>query len=152
MTRRIRREACLHCHIVPTARQNRRRMGFPDPNVMSVEMKATLARWRKSAQTPRGLDLACRDAEGRMWAHREDDERALQSQGRLDEAAASYERALALKPGLAEARNNLGTVLNDLGRFDEAVACYQQALRLGLDVAEAHANLGNALLNPDLLT
>ena len=57
-------------------------MGFPDPNVMSVEMKATLARWRKSAQTPRGLDLACRDAEGRMWAHREDDERALQSQGR----------------------------------------------------------------------
>ena len=54
----------------------------------------------------------------------------LQELGRLDEAEASYMRALALKPNYAKARNNLGNTLQELGRLDEAEASYMQALSL----------------------
>ena len=63
-------------------------------------------------------------------------------QGKPDEAAACYERALRLNPGYAEARNNLGNVLKDRDKLDEAAACYQRALELKPDYALAHYNLG----------
>ena len=49
-------------------------------------------------------------------------ESALQKQGKLNEAAASYEQALRLKPDFAEAHHNLGDVLRLQGKLDEAVA------------------------------
>ncbi len=66
-------------------------------------------------------------------------------QGRLEEAVASYEQALRLKPDYAEAHNNLGIALMEQGRLEEAVASYEQALRVKPDYAEAHNNLGIAL-------
>jgi 2-polyprenyl-3-methyl-5-hydroxy-6-metoxy-1,4-benzoquinol methylase len=68
----------------------------------------------------------------------------LRDQGRNDEAAARYRRALALNPALAEVHNNLGNVLNWQGKLDDAVAEYQRALALKPDFAEAHNNLGTA--------
>ena len=65
------------------------------------------------------------------------------SQGKLDEAAAQYQRALALKPSLFQAHNNLGNVLQEQGKLDQAVARYEQAIALKPDLAEAHNNLGN---------
>jgi tetratricopeptide (TPR) repeat protein len=65
--------------------------------------------------------------------------------GRIDEAVAHYERALALKPDHAEAHNNLGVALAALGRMDGAVAHYERALVLKPDYAEAHNNLGITL-------
>ena len=65
--------------------------------------------------------------------------------GRLEEAVASYTKALKLKPGYAEAHNNLGNALNALGRQDEAIASYSRALELKPGYAEAHNNLGNVL-------
>ncbi len=47
-------------------------------------------------------------------------------QGKTDEAAACYERALRLKPDYAEAQNNLGHVFKDRGELGEAAACYQR--------------------------
>jgi len=48
----------------------------------------------------------------------------LHNLGRLDEAAASYRRALKIKPDYVEAHNNLGNALKDMGRLDEAAASY----------------------------
>jgi len=66
-------------------------------------------------------------------------------QGQLAEAAACYHKAIALAPGLAEAHNNLGVVLERQGRRDDAAARYRQALALKPGYAEAHNNLGNVL-------
>jgi tetratricopeptide (TPR) repeat protein len=65
--------------------------------------------------------------------------------GRTDEAIVQYEEALQLKPGYAEAHNNLGNALESLGRTKEAVAQYAEALRLEPNLAETHYNLGRAL-------
>jgi len=65
--------------------------------------------------------------------------------GRLEQAAASYTRALRIKPDFAEAHSNLGNVLKSLGKPEEAVASYQRALQIRPDYAEAHCNLGDAL-------
>jgi protein O-GlcNAc transferase len=64
---------------------------------------------------------------------------------RLDEALASYDRALALKPDYAEVLSNRGLVLQELKRFDEALASYDHALAIKPDYASAFNNRGNAL-------
>jgi tetratricopeptide (TPR) repeat protein len=71
---------------------------------------------------------------------------ALQAQGRLDEAAAQYRRAIAIRPDYAPAYNNLGVVLQTRGQIAEALAAYQQALRHHPRDAGIHGNLGDALL------
>jgi predicted TPR repeat methyltransferase len=63
----------------------------------------------------------------------------------LDEAVAQYQCALALKPGLAEAHNNLGNAFKDQGKLNKAIACYRSAFALKPDFAEAHNNLGTLL-------
>ena len=72
---------------------------------------------------------------------------ALGEEGRLDEAADHYRRAIALQAGYAPAYNNLGTALRATGHVDEAVSAYQRALVLRPDFADAHFNLANALLD-----
>ena len=64
---------------------------------------------------------------------------------RPDEALASYDKALALKPDYAVALNNRGYALQELKRPDEALASYDKALALKPDYAEALNNRGNAL-------
>jgi tetratricopeptide (TPR) repeat protein len=71
---------------------------------------------------------------------------ALAECGRLDEAAAHYQAALAIRPDFAEAHNNLGILLAECGQLDQAIAHYQAALRSAPDSAKAHNNLGNALV------
>jgi tetratricopeptide (TPR) repeat protein len=70
---------------------------------------------------------------------------ACQAQGRLDDAAAAYERALGLHAQHVQARTNLGAVRAAQNRFEEAVACYRQALRADPTLADAHNNLGAGL-------
>ena len=62
----------------------------------------------------------------------------------MEEAAASYGRALELNPGHAMACNNLGKVFLELGRRPEAIASFQRAVELRPDYAEARANLERA--------
>ena len=69
----------------------------------------------------------------------------LHAQGKLEEAAASYRRALSLRPNHADTLCNLGNTLQAQGKRDEAVSAYQQALRYRPDHAAAHCNLGNVL-------
>jgi tetratricopeptide (TPR) repeat protein len=71
---------------------------------------------------------------------------SLLDSGRVAEAIPICEEALRLKPGLAEAHNNLGTALAQVhGRLKDAIDQFEEALRLKPDYAEAHYNLGNAL-------
>jgi tetratricopeptide (TPR) repeat protein len=71
---------------------------------------------------------------------------ALGKLGRLDEAVASYRRALALSPDFAEAHANLGQALLDLGQIGNAADSCRRAVALKPHYAEAHDTLGNALL------
>jgi predicted negative regulator of RcsB-dependent stress response len=64
----------------------------------------------------------------------------------LDAAVASYDRAIALEPGNAEAYSNRGNALKDLGRLDAAVASYDQAIALRPDIGEVRYNKSLALL------
>ena len=59
---------------------------------------------------------------------------------RFEEALASYERALALRPDYAEALSNRGLTLQELKRFEEALASYERALAVQADLAAPHFN------------
>ncbi|UCG99477.1 MAG: tetratricopeptide repeat protein, partial [Burkholderiales bacterium] len=58
--------------------------------------------------------------------------------GRLEEALASYDRALRLTPDDPDVHTNRGNVLKDLGRLEEALASYDRALRLTPDDPDVH--------------
>jgi predicted O-linked N-acetylglucosamine transferase (SPINDLY family) len=66
--------------------------------------------------------------------------------GRLDEAQAMYERALALDPRLVDALHFLGVLAYQGGRHEEAERLIRRALALNAANAPAHNNLGNVLL------
>ena len=70
---------------------------------------------------------------------------ALAALGRIDEAAAHYERALAFKADYVEALSNLGNLRLMQGRGEEAVGLHKRALAHNPDHAEGQMNLGNAL-------
>jgi tetratricopeptide (TPR) repeat protein len=61
--------------------------------------------------------------------------------GRVDEATARFQKALAIKPDYAEAQYNLGLVSFKLGRMDEAITQYQKALAIKPDYTDAFYNL-----------
>jgi tetratricopeptide (TPR) repeat protein len=99
---------------------------------------------RAEPDNPEALQLL--DAlSGQLAALHSDQGMSLHAQGRLEAAAASYRKALALKPDFAEAHYNLGIVFSELGKLEEAVESCRQALVFRPDLAEAHSNLGNAL-------
>ena len=60
-------------------------------------------------------------------------------------ALASYDRALDIAPGHADALNNRGNTLRDLGRRDEALASYDRAVQSDPGFVEALNNRGNLL-------
>ena len=61
------------------------------------------------------------------------------------EAVGDFHEAIALKPDLWQARNDLGRALLALGRVDEAEASLTEALRLHPNDADVHYNLGLVL-------
>ena len=69
---------------------------------------------------------------------------ALAGCGLLDEAAASYRKALEVEPDYAEAHAILVSHYGS-GRIGEAIAHFQRALEITPDDAEAHNDLGFAL-------
>jgi len=70
---------------------------------------------------------------------------AFKGQGKLQEAAQAFDKAIQLKPDYAAAYSNRGVVLTDLGQLKEAVDSYNKAIQLKPDYAEAYSNRGNAL-------
>ena len=69
----------------------------------------------------------------------------LQELGRHEEALASYDKALALKPDFVDALNNRASALIELKRFEEALASYDRMLAIRPPYFEALYNRGIAL-------
>jgi protein O-GlcNAc transferase len=69
---------------------------------------------------------------------------AYRATAKLTEAAAAYERALALDPKFADAAANFANVLLDLGNHDEALAMATRAISDGADTLQVYVTLGNA--------
>jgi tetratricopeptide (TPR) repeat protein len=65
----------------------------------------------------------------------------LARMGGLKRAAEQYREAIRLEPAYAEARNNLGNLLEALGDVQGAIAQYREALRIRPKYAMARANL-----------
>jgi Tfp pilus assembly protein PilF len=64
--------------------------------------------------------------------------------GRLDEAEAAYDAALAAGLGSVELHNNRGNLLLDLGRPNDAVAAFEAALAESPDHPVVLKNLERA--------
>lgn len=70
---------------------------------------------------------------------------ALGAAGRLDEALAQIEKALAIDPTYAQAWGNKGVALERRGRLSEAEAALRKALELDPRFADGWTNLANLL-------
>jgi tetratricopeptide (TPR) repeat protein len=69
----------------------------------------------------------------------------LQDLKRFEEALASYDQALAIKPDFALAFYNRGITLQSLQRFDEALTSYGRALAINPSYPDALRNRGSLL-------
>ena len=67
---------------------------------------------------------------------------ALKGQGRLQEALAQFDAAIASNPNYIDAYSNRGVTLQELGRLEEAIANFDKAIKLKPDYAEANSNRG----------
>lgn len=67
--------------------------------------------------------------------------KALQAQGKLEDARYWYKVAIGLKPDFAEAFANLGTLCATLHQWQEAIACYQKAIAIQPEFAGFYRNL-----------
>jgi hypothetical protein len=65
--------------------------------------------------------------------------------GQIDEAIASYRRALELEPDFLDAHTNLANLLLEKGDIENALGHYRQALRLEPDSPMTHYNLAVGL-------
>ena len=70
----------------------------------------------------------------------------LSGLNRLNEAIASFNKALATNPVYPEAYSSLGKVLLECGRYDDAKRSYNIALAIKPDFVEAHRNLAISLV------
>ncbi len=66
---------------------------------------------------------------------------ALAGRGRLDDAVACFERALAADPGSVLARYNIGVLRQRQGRLEDAARAYSDALAIKPDYLESLVNL-----------
>ncbi len=66
----------------------------------------------------------------------------LELQGKIEEAIASYQKALNHEPSLVNAHLKLGSLLQRQGKIDQAIASFQSALDAGYSSTGIHFNLG----------
>ncbi len=66
---------------------------------------------------------------------------AQREMGQVEQALASYQRAIQLNPKDADAYNNIGNVLRELGQLDKAIQAYETALQLNPKLYHAKVHL-----------
>jgi hypothetical protein len=67
---------------------------------------------------------------------------AFKALNRIGEALASFDKAIVIWPGYAEAHVNRGNVLGEFQDFEAATAAYNRAIAIQKDYAPAHVNRG----------
>lgn len=70
---------------------------------------------------------------------------SLARRGQLQEAIASYRRAIAGKPNWAEPYGNIGCLLSQQNRFEEALEQFQMAIQLNPDLPELYLHTARTL-------
>ena len=73
--------------------------------------------------------------------------REFRQQGRLEDALASYDKALALQPGFFEALYNRGILYWEMKRDEDALASLDRAIAVQPEHAAVWSNRGNILRN-----
>ena len=73
--------------------------------------------------------------------------RSYRRSGRIADAEATYQRAIALRSNDWDAYNNYAQFLQGQGKYAQAIAQYQKALQLTPDNAQVLANLGGAYVD-----
>jgi len=114
------------------------------PNSGAVWQMLGVALARQGKNSVHASEMAAKLLPGDAGAHNNLGN-ALVRIGQVDQAVASYRRALALNPNFSDAHNNLGNALSELGQFEAAAASYRRALEINPQLSEAHNQLGNAL-------
>ena len=102
------------------------------------EIEQAIEKWRSIANVVEGVDT---QLQARAWfsvgyLYGEEDKRKA--------AIDAYDKAIRLKPDLAEAYNNRGSAKSDLGQYQAALADYNEAIRLDPDFANPYNGRGNA--------
>ncbi|NEP46075.1 MAG: tetratricopeptide repeat protein, partial [Okeania sp. SIO2H7] len=69
----------------------------------------------------------------------------LKRQGKLEEAIASYKRAIEINPNSAWSYHNLGETLAKINRLDEAIISYRRAIEINPNSAWSYYELGEVL-------
>ena len=70
---------------------------------------------------------------------------------RYDAAIESYDQAIKINPGYADAYLNKGSALQKKGQLDKAIESFNTALSINSDNSTAYFNMGNALTEKDEL-
>ncbi len=116
--------------------------GMPDPELLREFREGV--KWLEAGQWGQAAAIY-----GRMvvrWPHIPELQNnlgaALKNQGKLPEAIAAFEAALALQPGFHAAWNNLGDALRLTNQIGRAFDAYHRALALKRDFPDAWINLG----------
>ena len=105
------------------------------------KIEDAIRKWRSIADVTEGID---KDIEARAWFSVGYLCQEKSEKPDLGEVVHAYDKALRLKPELAEAYNNRGNAKNALGRYKEAIADLDEAIRLNPDYAKAYSNRGIA--------
>lgn len=79
---------------------------------------------------------------GRGAQHYFETAQQLEAEARFEEAAAKYERALELEPGLSQGHVNLIHLYTGLGEYRKAEEHYRACLETDPNLAELHYNFG----------
>ncbi len=69
----------------------------------------------------------------------------LAKQGKIDEAIAHFDKAIAMRPDFAEAYYNLGTARAARKQWGESIRQFERAIAIRTVYPEARYNLGAAL-------
>ncbi len=91
---------------------------------------------------PDGGSLAEADMPNSYAAHKKRGNELL-AQGRLEEAAECYRKAVSVNPGYAEGFLNLGFVFSELKFYEDAERYLEQAVQINPALADAYYILGN---------
>lgn len=108
--------------------------------VLGVMAWHQVRHWRNNITLYRHAAVVVQD---NWWAHNALG-KALESQGKLDEAVAHFTEALRIDPGYLNPRENIGKVYLAQGRYDEAIKCFNEVLIFEKDWFDLHYSLGVA--------